>query len=87
MEYANQLAQEMAAYERMREELEAHSLYKYVLFKGDDLVGTYESFETAGQEAIAKFGKGPYLIRQVGMDRQPMPMPASVAYAPVYAAR
>jgi hypothetical protein len=73
---------ELAAYEKMREKLESDGLTgSWVLIHGGELVGTYDSFETAAAEAVAKFGRGPYLIRQVGAP--PVTLPASVMYRPV----
>jgi hypothetical protein len=69
---------EIAAYETMRADLEAHSMGKWVLIRDRQLVGTFESFDSAAIDAVAKFGRGPYLIRQVGAP--PIVLPASVAY-------
>ena len=46
-------------------------------------IGVYDAFETAAKEAVGHFGRGPYLIRQVGAP--PVVLPASVMYRPVYA--
>jgi len=69
---------ELAAYERMRGDLEAHHMGKWVLLHDEKLVGVYPSFDAAAQDAVAKFGRGPYLIKQVGAP--PITLPASVAY-------
>lgn len=69
---------ELAAYEQMRPELEARHMGEWVLIRGSELVGMFESFEIAANEAVKKFGRGPYLIRQVGAAA--VTMPASVAY-------
>ena len=50
---------------------------------GQELIGNYASFEDAAQDAVAKFGRGPYLIRQVGAAS--VTLPASVMYAPIHA--
>lgn len=60
------LEKEIHAYEKMREELERRHNGKYVVFSGDKLLGIYEDLDSAAQAAIAKYGRGPYLIRQVG---------------------
>lgn len=73
-----ELNQEIAAYERMRGELEANSTGKWVLVHDGQLIGTYESFESAAEEAVRRFGRGPYLVRQVGAP--PVILPASVVY-------
>ena len=41
-------------------------------------VALYRSFEEAAEDATAKYGRGPFLIRQVGAP--PITLPASVAY-------
>ena len=69
---------EIAAYERLRPDLEAHSMGKWVLVHDGALVGTYGSFDDAAKDAVSKFGRGPYLIRQVGASA--VTLPASVAY-------
>jgi hypothetical protein len=69
---------ELAVYERIRQDLEAHHMGEWALVHDEQLVGTYGSFDDAAKEAVAKFGRGPYLIRQVGA--QSITLPASVAY-------
>ena len=71
---------EIAAYEVRREELEEHHMHKWVLFHGEDLVGTFDDFNTAAVEAVRRFGGGPYLIRQVGAARPVLP--ASIQFRP-----
>ena len=77
------LKDEIAAYERMRNDLEVEHLGKWVVMHHEKLVGTYESFEAAAEDAVQNFGRGPYLIRQVGAP--PLVLPASVQYRPVHA--
>ena len=60
------LAREIAAYDEIRDELERDHLYAWVVFHDEHLVGTYEDFQVAAAEAVRRFGRGPYLIRQVG---------------------
>lgn len=81
-----QLQQNIEAFETMRESLEEHHLHKYVVFHNGKFVEAFDTFNGATREAVRQFGRGPYLIRQVGSDRS-MPMPASVAYHPYHAAR
>jgi hypothetical protein len=72
---------EIAAFERQREELEKHYKGKFVVFRGEEMIGAFDTFDNAAREAVSKFGRGPYLIRQVGAP--PPVMPASVMYQPV----
>lgn len=74
---------EIAAYEREKQALEERHMGKWVLFYDEKLIGVYDSLESAAEEAVARFGRGPYLIRQVGAP--PVVLPASVMYRSVYA--
>lgn len=60
---------EIPAYNRMRADLEANHLNEWVVMHGGKLVGAYASFEAAAEEAARRFGRNPYLIRQVGARR------------------
>jgi hypothetical protein len=51
---------------------------KWVGIHAEALAGVYDSFEAAASDAVRRFGRGPYLIRQVGA--QPLTMPASAMY-------
>jgi hypothetical protein len=76
-----ELDRNIAAFEKMRAELEKHHNGKWVLFHDEELIGTFDSFDHAASEAVRRFGRGPYLIRQVGAP--PITLPASVLYHPV----
>lgn len=78
VEQSNELERDLAAFEAMRAELEARSKLKWVVFFGGQLIGIYDSFTVAAAEAVSRFGRGPYLIRQVGAPE--FTMPASVAF-------
>ena len=77
----SELTKEIAAYERIRNELETDHLGKWVLVHDEALIGVYATFEEAAGEAVRRFGRGPYLIREIGA--APMTLPASVLYRPV----
>ena len=77
----SELSKEIAAYERMRNKLETDHLGKWVLVHDEVLVGLFATLEEAAAEAVQKFGRGPYLIREIGA--APMRLPASVLYRPV----
>ena len=65
---------EIAAYEKIQESLEANHFGEWVVFYNGQLFGTYSEFVDATDEAIRNFGRGPYLIRQVGRDpSEPLP--------------
>ena len=75
------LSSQILAYEEMRNSLETDHFGRWVVFHDGELEGTYESFEEAAEDAVRRFGRGPYLIRQVGAP--PVTLPASVLYRPV----
>ena len=74
---------DIAAYESMQSELEASYLGRWVLFYDRKFVDTFESFDDAAKVAVARFGKGPYLIRRIGSNS--VTLPASVMYGPLHA--
>ncbi|HKF51033.1 MAG TPA: hypothetical protein VKB26_01870 [Candidatus Acidoferrales bacterium] len=69
---------EISAYADMREQLEQTHMGKWVLLHDRKLIGIFDSFDAAAEEAVKRFGTGPYLIRQVGAP--PVSLPASVMY-------
>ena len=71
------LDRQIEAYEEMREFLEAKHFRKWVVFYNGELVDTYDSFEEAADDAVPKFGRGPYLIRQVGAPQEGCRPPCS----------
>ena len=77
------LKKEIAAYERIRDDLEADHRGEWVVVHNEELVGTYESFELAADDATQRFGNGPFLIREIGA--APVVLPASVLYRPIHA--
>jgi hypothetical protein len=67
------LETEIRAYEAQREELERHYKGKFVIFRGEEFIGAFDSLDAAADEAVRRFGRGPYLIRQVGVPVEPVP--------------
>ena len=61
------LETEIRAYDAKLEELERLHQGKFVVFHGDDFVGAFNDFNAAAAEAVRLFGRGPYLIREVGV--------------------
>jgi hypothetical protein len=66
------LETEIRAYDARREELERLHRGKYVVFHGEDFVGAFDDFNAAAAEAVRLFGRGPYLIREVGVAVAPI---------------
>ena len=75
------IKEELAAYEEKRAELESKYMGKWVLMYNRELIGVFDSIEAAADVAVQRFGRGPYLIRQVGSP--PVTLPASFMYHPV----
>jgi hypothetical protein len=75
------LEKEICAFEERQKELEQYHMGKWVVFREGDLIGAFDTLDNAAAEAVRRFGRGPYLIRQVGAP--PMALPASVLYRPV----
>jgi hypothetical protein len=74
---------EIEAYKAMLGELEQKYMGKWVIFHDCKLVGVFDSFDAAAEDAVKRFGRGPYLIRQVGAP--PITLPACVMYGLCYA--
>lgn len=74
---------DIAAYEKLRPSLELEHIGKWVLIYDGKLVALYGSFDDAAKTAVSRFGRGPYLIRQIGAPD--ITLPASVMYRPLYA--
>ena len=75
------LAQERKLYEQLRPGLEAKAKGQWALIRDKELVGTFPTFESAAKEAVRRFGRGPYLIREIGAPD--VTLPASVVYSAV----
>lgn len=79
------LQNEIRTFEKLRQRLETEARGKWVVIRANTLVGTYNTFEKAADEAVRRFGRGPYLIRQIGA--ADMALPAAVAYGVLEDAR
>ena len=71
-----ELSRQIAAYEKIQSDLETDHFGKWAVFYDEELVGIYDTDREAVGTAIERFGRGPYLIRQVGVI--PVPPLASV---------
>jgi hypothetical protein len=74
---------EIEAFKAMSGELETKHMGKWVVIHNGQLEGIFDYFELAAEDAVKRFGRGPYLIRQVGAP--PISLPASVTYGLCYA--
>jgi hypothetical protein len=57
---------DIAAFEKLREELERTHLDQFALFFEGKFVGVYPDFDTAGRTALSLSKKGPFFIQQIG---------------------
>lgn len=78
----SELDEELRTYEAMKANLEEHHMGKWVVVHDGELVDAFDTLDAAATEAVRRFGRGPYLIRQVGAP--PVSLPASVLYRPVH---
>lgn len=60
------LEENIAAYESIRPRLEADYWERWVVFYDGKMVGDYDDFQVCAAETVQRYGRGPYLIRQVG---------------------
>ncbi len=77
------LKDDIIAYEAIRPDLELKYSGNWVVVYDRQLVGTFPSFEAAAVEAVRRFGRGPYLIRQIGAGS--VTLPSAALYHPVHA--
>ena len=63
------LRDDIAAYEKVRADLEAKHRGQWAVFHSGQFVGVFPGFEEAATTAVDRFGSGPYLIRQIGVEK------------------
>ena len=73
------ISEDVKAYESMQHDLEASHKGMWVLIRDRALIGIFSSFEDAADAATQRFGRGPFLIREVGAE--PTTLPISVMFA------
>ena len=64
--------------------LKQHHFGKVVVFHDGQFVAAFDTVDSAAREAIRRFGRQTFLIRQVGQPTT-MPMPASIAWPRAHA--
>lgn len=72
------ITKDIEAYNRMRVKFETEYFGKWILIHDEHFISSFDSFEAVAEEAVKRFGAGPYLIRQVGAPQ--IPIPSSVAF-------
>lgn len=75
------LTDDIRAFEAHHAELEKEHFGKWIVFYDAEFIGAFDTLDSAASVAVRRFGKGPYLIRQVGAS--PITLSAAVAYHPL----
>ena len=70
------LEQEILAYDEMRADLEENHFNEWVVVRHGKVACHYDNPEECLQFAIEHFGRGPYLVRQVGAPPESLPVSA-----------
>ncbi len=56
----------VVAYDDLRVDLEARHMGEWVVIHDEQLAGIYPDLQTAAEDAVERFGRGPYHIKQIG---------------------
>jgi hypothetical protein len=78
------LRDDIAAFEKMRAELEAAHAKEWVVIHGGELQGVFNDFEEAATLAVERFGSGACLIRQIGAPAA-IQLPGGMIFTPSHA--
>lgn len=78
------LREDIAAFERVRADLESSHLKQWVVFQGGELQGIFPDFESAATLAVDRFGSGACLIRQIGAPAA-IQLPGGMIFTPSHA--
>jgi hypothetical protein len=76
------LSDDIAAFDRMRADLEDNHHNEWVVFYQGQFVDAFIDFEAAATAAVDRFDTGPYLIRQVGAP--PISLPGGMVFTPAH---
>jgi hypothetical protein len=69
---------EIDAFNKLQPELETKHMGEWILIRDRKVVGLFPTFDAAAAEALQRFGRGQYLIREIGAE--PIRLPVSVIY-------
>lgn len=78
------LGDDIAAFERMRAELEAKHGKQWAVFHKGEFQAVFPDFNDAAEAAVDSFGAGPYLIRQLGAPAA-IQLPGGMIFTPAHA--
>lgn len=73
------LDRNLAAFGRDMEKMKLHHMGKWVLFYDGRFIDAFDTLDNVASEAVKRYGRGPYLIKQVGAPSE-MRMPSSVMF-------
>lgn len=71
-----ELKKELEFFESKKQEYLKSYKDKFVLIKGDKLIGVFDKVEDAYKKGIEEFGNTPFLIKQVREKEEPEQLPA-----------
>ena len=63
----NEPDKNMVVFERMEDCMKAEQYLKWAVIHEAEFIGSYDTLQDAAKVAVARFGCGPYLIRQFGV--------------------
>ena len=78
---AASLERQKDVYGRIKYKLERDHMGEWVIVQDEAVRGTFPSFNDAATFAVERYGRGPYLIREIGSTGE-IQLPASVMYRP-----
>lgn len=64
------LEKELALFDKMRPELLKSHEGKFVLMRGDEFLGAYDSAENAYTEGVKRFGRETFLVKKVSKEEE-----------------
>lgn len=76
------LDQNISAFKQLQDRLSGDEAGKWAVVCDCELVGLFDSFDEAADNAVRSFGEGPYLIRKV--DSVPPPLTAFALSRPLH---
>jgi hypothetical protein len=65
MAMSDRLKKEMETFEQNRERLMAESLGKFVLIRGDEIDGVWDTYQDALAAGYKKYGLDPFLVKRI----------------------
>jgi hypothetical protein len=76
------LESEIATYQRCLPELLVADEGRYVVIHGDEVAGTWQTYQDALQSGYAKYGLDPFLVKQILIAEQVHWLPRGIVPLP-----